>query len=47
MENFRFFLFKLLPNFDDFINSDDGIGKIATKSIRLYPVFIPKKILIE
>ena len=35
----RFFLsvffFKLLPKFSGFINSDDCIGKITSKSIRL------------
>ena len=41
MENETFFL-ELLPKFNDFINSDDYIGKIASKSIRLQPVFIQK-----
>ena len=34
------FFFKLLSKFRNFINSDDCIGKIQSKSIRLYPVFI-------
>ena len=38
------FFFKLLPKFSDLINSGDCIGKITSKSIRLYPVFIEKKI---
>ena len=29
--------------FSDFVISDDCIGKITLKSIRLYPVFIKKK----
>ena len=32
------FFFKLLPKFNDFINSDDCIGTITSKSIRLQPV---------
>ena len=39
---FMHFFFKLLPNFTDFENSDDSIGKITSKSIRLQPVFIQK-----
>ena len=39
----QYFVFKLLPKFKDLINSDDCIGKITLKSIRLYPVFIKKK----
>ena len=35
---------KLFPMFSKFINSDDCIGKITSKSIRLEPVFIQKKI---
>ena len=31
--------FKLLPKFDDFINSDDCIGKMTSKPIRNFPVF--------
>ena len=32
-----FFIFiKLLPKFNDFINVDDCIGKITSKSIRIY-----------
>ena len=34
------FFFKLLPKLHDFINSDDCIGKITSKSIRLCLVFI-------
>ena len=33
----------LLPKFSDFINSDDCMGKITSKSVRLYPVFNQKK----
>ena len=29
--------------YSDFINSDDFIRKIPSKSIRLYPVFIKKR----
>ena len=32
--------FILLPKFTDFINSDNCIGKITLKTIRIYPVFI-------
>ena len=32
------FFFRLLPKFSDFINFDDCIAKIASKSIKLYPV---------
>ena len=35
---------KLLPKLSDFINYDDCIEKITTEYIRLYPVFIQKKI---
>ena len=44
-KNFRFYFavfFKLLPKFSDFINYDDSVGKMTSKSIRLYPVFIKK-----
>ena len=43
IEYFRFFFavfFKILPEFNDFVNSDACIGKIASKSIRLQTVFI-------
>ena len=46
MNIFRFFLavfFKLLPKFTDFINSDNCIEKITSKSIRTHPVFILKQ----
>ena len=46
-KNVRFFLgffFKLLPNFSAFINADDCIGKITSKSILLYSFYIQKKI---
>ena len=46
-KNCRFFLaifFKLFLKLNDFINSDDCIGKIISKSIRLYPVFIHENI---
>ena len=36
------FFFKLLTKFIDFINYDDFIGKVTSKSIKLYPVFIKK-----
>ena len=36
--------FEILPNFNDFVNSDDCIGKITSKSIRLKSVFIQKNI---
>ena len=41
MNNFSFFsvFFKLHPKFKDFINSDDCIGKMISKFIRLYSVF--------
>ena len=35
-------IFELLPKFIDFIISDDRIGNVTSKSIRLYPVFIKK-----
>ena len=35
--------FDILPKFSDFGNSDNWIGKIASISIRLQPVFIYKK----
>ena len=34
--------YEILPKFSDFINSDDCIGKITSKSMRLQPVFIQK-----
>ena len=37
-------LFKLFPKFSVFVNSYDYIGKIITKSMRLYPIFIQKEI---
>ena len=33
----------MLPKFSDFINPDDCIGIMTSKSIRLQPVFIFKK----
>ena len=36
-------LFELLLKFSDFVNSDHCIGKITLNSIRLRPLFIPKK----
>ena len=36
-------ILKLLPKFTDFINYDDSIGKITSKSIRLHPVFIENR----
>ena len=39
---FQFF-FELLSNFNNFINSNDCIGKITSQYIRLYPVFTKKK----
>ena len=38
------FFFKWLLKFSDFINSDNCIRKITSKSIILYPVFIQKTI---
>ena len=35
--------FKLLPKVSNLINSDDSIGKMTSKSIRIYPFFIKKK----
>ena len=35
---------EILPKFCDFVNSDDCIGKITSKSIRLKPVCIQTKI---
>ena len=40
LEFFLTLFFKLVLKFSDFINSDDCIGKITSKSIRLYPVLI-------
>ena len=40
---FLSFFFEPILKFSDFINSDDCIGKIAPKSIRLQPVCIKKK----
>ena len=45
MKNCRFFLhlfFKLLRKFSDLINSDDCMGTITSKSIRIYPVSYSK-----
>ena len=43
----RFFFavsfFEILPKFIYFVNSDDFIGKITSKSIRLQPLFIKKR----
>ena len=36
------FFFKIHPKFRDFINFDDCIRKITSKSIRLYTVFNKK-----
>ena len=46
MKNFRFFFcrfFKILPKFSEFVNSDDCIEKITSKSMRLQPVYIKRK----
>ena len=32
-------IFKLLPNFNNFVNFDDCIGKFTWNSVRLHPVF--------
>ena len=40
------FFFPLLPKFNDFINPDDYMKKMTSKSTRLYPVFIQTKICI-
>ena len=39
----QFFFLELLRKFDDFVIYDYCIGKIISKSIRTYPVFIKKK----
>ena len=42
MKDFKLFFavfYQLLLKFSDFKNSDDFIGKITSKSIRLYPIF--------
>ena len=44
---FLHFFYRLLLELSDFINSDDCIGKISLKSIRLYPFFIKIKIINE
>ena len=36
---------EILKKFNDFVNSDDCIGKITSKPIRLYPIFIKKNYL--
>ena len=38
--------FELIPNYSDFINSDDCMEKITSIFIGLYPFFIQKKISI-
>ena len=44
MTMFRFFFLKefleILPNLSDFVNFDDYIGKIISKSIKLLTTFI-------
>ena len=35
---------KILPVFTEFVNSDDCIGKITSKSIKVQPAFIQNKI---
>ena len=40
-----FFSLEFLQKFSDFVNSDNCIGKIISKSIRIYPVYIIKKIV--
>ena len=37
------FLFKVLLKFSNFLNFDDCIGIITSKSLRLYPVIIKKR----
>ena len=39
-----FFLLEILQKFNDLVNSDDCIGKITSKSIRLQQFFYRKKI---
>ena len=34
---------ELFPKFSDFVISDDCIGKILSKSIRIYPFFFNEK----
>ena len=43
MVGFFAVFFEILPNFSDFVNSDDCIGKITSKSARLQLFFIKKK----
>ena len=38
----KFFL-ELLLKLSDFLNSDDSMGKITPKFIRVYPVFVKKR----
>ena len=38
------FFSNYFQNLAFFLNSDDFVGKITSKSLRLYPVFIQKKI---
>ena len=51
MKLFMFFLtvffFKLFAKFSSFINSDDCIGNLASKLIRIYTAYILRKILKE
>ena len=45
-KNYRIFFcsfFEIIPKFSDFVNSDDCIGKILSKSIRPQSVFIKKR----
>ena len=42
-----FSFLQITPKFSDFIHSDDCIGKIICKSIRLYTVLIEKKGLVQ
>ena len=44
---FAVFCFKWLPKFSDFINCNDCIKQTKSKSIRLYPVFIQKRLWIN
>ena len=47
MKNCRFsftVFFTLLPKFSDLINSDDCIGKMISKSMRLYSFLLKKRI---
>jgi len=47
VKKFRIFFLELLAKFNDFVNSDDCIEKIASKSIGLKPVIIQKRFEVD